>query len=384
MRRVAGDDGAVAVLVAILAVALFGFGAIVIDVGALYNERRELQNGADAGALAVGQACAGGDCGTFAADADTFSDQNARDVASRIPANGVCGTESAGLPACIDPPAGLTGNGYVRVTTRTEEPDGSPKVPPLLARVLDPDYDGTEVGAQATVIWGAPGGLTSDIPLTISACEWKEFTAGGLAPPPDYSLYPTYGYSDAWLKSTTGGRHYERTFYTHNASKDTKDTKIACPSTAAGGDAAGSFGWLDGDDDLCAAETTLSPDGELGYENDPGNDVPSECHSTFPKPGTIIFIPVHDYYTVGGEVTTKGGGNHVWYHVDNYAAFYITGYHLKIPTKTPDYPSIVTGKFPCKGEDRCISGFFTTGTAPSAGPVVAGTSYGANITQLVS
>lgn len=85
MRRMRGDDGAVAVLVALLAVVLFGFGAFVIDLGALYSERRQLQKGADAGAFAVAQACAGGDCGTFDLDADAFADDNALDDAARSP-----------------------------------------------------------------------------------------------------------------------------------------------------------------------------------------------------------------------------------------------------------------------------------------------------------
>ena len=37
-----------------------GRRAIVIDTGFLYQERAELQNGADAGALAVAQGCATG------------------------------------------------------------------------------------------------------------------------------------------------------------------------------------------------------------------------------------------------------------------------------------------------------------------------------------
>ena len=44
-------------------VVLIGVGALVIDSGALYAERRQLQNGADAAALAVAQDCADGHCG---------------------------------------------------------------------------------------------------------------------------------------------------------------------------------------------------------------------------------------------------------------------------------------------------------------------------------
>lgn len=58
MRRLISDDrGVSAVLVALLAVVLFGTAAIVIDLGIVYEERRQLQNGADAAALAIGWEC---------------------------------------------------------------------------------------------------------------------------------------------------------------------------------------------------------------------------------------------------------------------------------------------------------------------------------------
>jgi len=54
-QRLRRDDGAVAVITALLMVALLGFAAVSVDVGANYAERRQLQNGADAAALAVAQ-----------------------------------------------------------------------------------------------------------------------------------------------------------------------------------------------------------------------------------------------------------------------------------------------------------------------------------------
>ena len=45
-----------AAMIAILMVPLLGMGALVIDVAALVQERRELQNGADSAALAVAKA----------------------------------------------------------------------------------------------------------------------------------------------------------------------------------------------------------------------------------------------------------------------------------------------------------------------------------------
>jgi len=46
------EDGAVVVIVALMMTVLMGFAALAIDVGFMYNQRRSLQNAADAGALA--------------------------------------------------------------------------------------------------------------------------------------------------------------------------------------------------------------------------------------------------------------------------------------------------------------------------------------------
>lgn len=48
------DDGAVAVMVAVMAFVLFGMMAVVVDLGTVYATQRSLQNGADAAALAAG------------------------------------------------------------------------------------------------------------------------------------------------------------------------------------------------------------------------------------------------------------------------------------------------------------------------------------------
>ena len=59
MRRLSGDSGATAVLVAVLLPAvLLGFAALALDVGSMYLQKRQLQNGADAAALGVARDCA--------------------------------------------------------------------------------------------------------------------------------------------------------------------------------------------------------------------------------------------------------------------------------------------------------------------------------------
>jgi Flp pilus assembly protein TadG len=86
MQRLRRDDGAVAVLVAVCMVALLAVGAFVLDVGRIYAERRQLQNGADAATLAVVMDChlpagCAATAGTKAADK---ANQNANDGASTV------------------------------------------------------------------------------------------------------------------------------------------------------------------------------------------------------------------------------------------------------------------------------------------------------------
>ena len=52
------ERGAIAVLVALLMVVLLGFAAIAVDQGMLYAQKAQMQNGADAAALAIAQDCA--------------------------------------------------------------------------------------------------------------------------------------------------------------------------------------------------------------------------------------------------------------------------------------------------------------------------------------
>src|SRR4051794_19216016 len=101
MQRLRDERGAVAIIVALLMVGLLGFTALAVDVGAMWSEKKQLQNGADGGALAIAQACAKGACGTPSATAQTYA------VANR---NG--GTATGSIDS-------LTGNS---VTVRATDP----------------------------------------------------------------------------------------------------------------------------------------------------------------------------------------------------------------------------------------------------------------------
>jgi Flp pilus assembly protein TadG len=62
-------------------VTLLGFVAIAVDVGVIYSERAQLQNGADASAIALAQKCAkdttDADCSTTSSLATSLANQNA-------------------------------------------------------------------------------------------------------------------------------------------------------------------------------------------------------------------------------------------------------------------------------------------------------------------
>ncbi len=61
-ERERGERGSVAVIVAIAMLALMGFAGLAIDLGGAYSDRQQLQNGADAAALAIARSCEKGAC----------------------------------------------------------------------------------------------------------------------------------------------------------------------------------------------------------------------------------------------------------------------------------------------------------------------------------
>ena len=356
MRRL-NDDGATAIFVVIVIVVLIGMTAMVVDVGALWSERRQLQNGADAGSLAVAQMCAGGDCSGYLTEAETYADDNSNDAASNV--EEVCGSTSNGLPACTDPPATTpSGEGWVMVRTQTGTDAGPGLVPPVFAQVLVPGYSGGTVHASAIAHWGAPSGIAGGLPLTFSECEWLAATGGGTsyAPPPPYPD-PVTGWP-----TDSNGASLERTIYFH-------DTTAAgfCGAGPSGADLSGGFGWLQPDSGSCEATTTTG-----WFDDKTGVAVPTGCKDDLAAfVGQLIYVPIFD--DTNGLTGTNGE-----YQLSGYAAFYLTGYSFPGATQK----SLVTGHAPCSGSSNCISGFFTQALIPQGGTVGDGPSMGATVVGL--
>lgn len=137
------DRGAVAITFALVLVVLLGFVGLGVDVASAFAKKQEMQNGADAAALAAAQECATVGCGSAAGVAQTYADGNVR-------------RDSVG--AAVSFPAG----NQVRVTAEGPSPNN------FLPVVGVNSFD---VEAAATAVWGSPT-AGPVIPLTISACSF--------------------------------------------------------------------------------------------------------------------------------------------------------------------------------------------------------------------
>jgi len=131
-RQISRDDsGAVAIVVAVVLVILFGLGAIVIDAGALYSHRRQIQSAADASALAGVLELPGDPAG-----AQSLAEQYALANSSEV-----------------DFREFLVGSTYVANDTLTVNLEDT-AMGLFLARFLD--RESAPVGATATALIGSP------------------------------------------------------------------------------------------------------------------------------------------------------------------------------------------------------------------------------------
>lgn len=271
-RKADRERGAAGVMVAVLMLVLIGAGALAVDVGQIYAERAQLQNGADAGAMAVVQACHETGCSQSEAEAiaAALADANSNDDSSTV------------LEVDMTVPNEVT----VRTTTR-DGTNGAGFLRQMFSSALDAPP--ASVGAYATAAVEFPSG-GSAFPLAISDCQYDLSTTE-----------PTGEVQVITYKPGMG----------------------ECTSTA-GHTIPGGFGWLEQTDTECHAETDI--DDNAG--SDPGAAYPKSdaCDEILeswieaieddePVLGTF---PVFD--------NADGTGNPAWFHVRGYATFQIQGW----------------------------------------------------------
>jgi hypothetical protein len=349
MRALNDERGAVAVFVAVLTLVIMGCGAIVLDVGALYQERRELQSGADAAALAVAQDCAVDTCDPSTAPggtADTYGDANALDGDSNIAE--ICGV-GPGLPdvPCTNPPdIPENAKGWVQVTTSTRDAYRNlNRISFGFARVLG--HEGNTLVARTTVAWGSAGGMAT-APLMFSACEYfAQVENIGFAPGPPYDVEANAPYwTRVYFGADSGGGNY---------------VPEGCDDNPANQDQPGGFGWLDTDSNDGESTTCLAYTSEDGtMDADTGtNVVKDDGEYCYPKVGEVNFFP---YYYL-----SSGTGSGAEYEVADYGAFYVTGYSFggnKSHT-APEGFTCEDAELGAKKNSSCIGGYFVKATAPA-------------------
>jgi Flp pilus assembly protein TadG len=322
--RFEDDRGAVAIAISLLMVVLLGFGAISIDVGRLYAERRSLQNGADAAALAVAQ-----ETGCSAAAASPGS-STAQTLAT---ANDTGGPAVASTPVFQTDP---THRPTVTVTVHAVGADGQPGRANLLAPVLGSQFTRSAVAATATATCGHPGAGTAALPLTFHQCN---FVAPAASQTPIIIGYNT--------------------------------TATRC-NGVTGNVAPGNFGWLAGAGGGCAA--AINP--AVPYTpGDTGISIPEPCKPTLATlRGTVALIPMYDQAT--------GTGSSVSFHIVGFAAFKITGYRF---SGNPEFnwQNDIPGQPSCTGNCRAIIGTFVNTVAlDQATTTPVGANFGVTVVSL--
>ncbi len=318
--RLKSERGASAVLVGILMVPIIGCLAIAVDVGALYAERAQLQNGADAAALAIAQGCAKGACTGSEATALSFANSNANDGASNV----------------LTPTFPTSHSVLVTSSTREAGSD-APAITNFFASIVSPGGTSeTTVRAAATAEWGSPSAATVTLPIAISYCEFQPALSGTL----------------------------QLIRYDQNLSCKGRD----------GHPIPGGFGWIERLDGLCAAFVDLD---NASVPSEPGNSYPGVCDDVMSRAvGTTVLVPIFD----GANVTHGPAAS---YHIYAFAAFTLTGWKLSGGNKFPAV-MIDPLAPKCTGNCRGIQGYFSHWVSiDAAAAELGGPDLGASVVRLI-
>lgn len=298
------ERGAAGVLAAVTSLVLIGAGALAVDVGQIYAERAQLQNAADAGALAVVQACHATGCTQTEAEAiaETLANTNSNDAQSNV--------------AEVD----LSVPDQVTVRTTTQSGSNS-FLRKLFASALNAPP--ASVGAFAVAAAEPPSG-GKGFPLAISD--------------------NCYNLSEA---SPTG-----------EVQKISYKPGGTCTGPS-GTQIPGGWGWLD-QSAPCEA-TTETGSNEMG--SDPGNNPPSACSEILLEWKNTILGggEVNVAFPIFDDATNQGQNGR--FHIIGYATFRMWGWkfgnnHEYEFRNTASDPNMNSELACAGGNNRCIIGQF--------------------------
>lgn len=344
MWRLKNDDperGVIAPLAALLMVVLLGFTAFAIDAATMYSEHSQLQNGADASALAVAQQCAKtptpAACTAPAPLAAGLANGNALDGATNVQSLTVS-----------------MGTGTVDVTTQARDKAGNNHFSLVFARVLGIETADIRATAQAKF-----GGYSAAnvLPLSFSKCESDPgFTK-------DLQFFPSHG--DALAS----------------------DTKYECITTSSSGlEVPGGFGWLDHAAGTCNVKVDIT---NPWVGTNTGQDFDGDCGPTLTKWGNIladptktveILVPIFD--------NRRGTGTNAEFHIEAFAQISLRGWNLSGGSTLPqDFMTAeakaLSKSLKLKNSDNGIFGRFIKKVSLAEAAELGGsTKYGAPGVQL--
>jgi hypothetical protein len=303
-HRTHNERGAIAVTTALALVVLLGFAAIAIDVGMMYEERAQLQNGADSAALAIAQNCIESPAMCSASASQLASDiaqHNTRDNLSEI--------------------ASLTFPTSASVRVQTQAKDGQADAGKLalsIAPLLG--VDDPSISAAASASWGGPGTGPAMLPIAVSHCQaTKAFEQSG-----------STVVLDITGKSSLPGCAHE------------------------GHPVPGGFGWFrQGSKAECGQETSYD---DIVF-SDPGNDFAASCDEVLKNLlnksiGDTLLLPVYD--------STSDSGNNAKYYISGWIAFKVTGWNFGGSAKDDNNVNVRehANQGLCTGSCRGIIGSF--------------------------
>ncbi|WP_415854587.1 pilus assembly protein TadG-related protein [Sinomonas sp. G460-2] len=333
------ERGAIAIVAAVLVTALIGLGAVAVDLGQIYAERAQLQNGADSAALAIAQecyktqTCTNASSAVWQAWAQSLVNGNANDNATTIKSVTFSGS---------DPTY------QVVVTTSTlDGTTGAGFLTPMFSKALNTAP--VTVGAQATASMKLPSSGNA-FPLALSDCR---FDLSGSVATGAIQLV-TYKPGNAPCTSVSG-------------------------HTIPGG-----FGWLnEPNPSICAAPTDsngiVGSNTGAAYPGGPCDAILNNWAAQINAGQTVEgTFPVFD--------DAGGTGANGWFHILGYATFEIIGWKFSGGNGLPSVfhntlPYVGTAANQCTGNCRGIIGRFERFTSLDAS--TSGGTPGANLGSVV-
>ena len=280
-RRLRRDEqGAFVVLMSAFITVILGMAALVVDVGSVLDEKRQLQNGADAAALGAAQHIARTCPITNTCTAASLQSQS-ESLARLNTRDGV---------TAVDPPVANHTTKRVTVTTRTQDAAGRTILPYFFGKALAGGRDGQPVQATASALWEPTGVRRAPVvPLTIGKCEFVTATAN----------------------NTVFGVQTVLRFH---------GPSTTCPGSPSGADLPGGFGWVvddrDGDPDDC----NITP--RAGDIVDEDTGLPGTPHSC--NLATLLNREVH----IALYDAASGTGGNGTYHLYGFGQFRLTGFRF--------------------------------------------------------